>query len=807
MPTKKYLIVCGGSGKYVLGQRKVLGLDGEIQIDVTEEINLTRKELSLDKDNLSLSVKADICSPNVGNLLTKIPEIAEAQGWGPDELKHATFIQENFLGSPALKDGMAQSAAIGGLAILHPDTQTLLGARLSDMLTQTANADVDLEFWIISSTSGGTGEGIHRAVSDKIIEVTKNSHSGSKKIKHIRIGKSTYTTIGKARATIQTLLGICADAKFPEKMRNKYGGKNATFNWYYIDLPDYGKGNETKRPRGRMISLAAKALMIPELVEPLQLLESNANTAIIRTGYWGHEYDDEDLYNATLSGFILKLENLINPKKEDLFKERSQPEFEEGETFQQVLKKLTDGEQIIPKLEDGWSISKEKIAKDISELDAYLNDNVNCMNNLFGDFLLNELELQDPPKYMTQVNLANNPEPIPFRSDSKPSQNKDWYEIYRNAQSVVAWVNKELGLQTTALPNLESGKSKNTKRSWYSEGGLLDKLFKKHNECKDALKGGAFKNNANRAKSLVKVLSEYSVLLMKCRILFDEYSNAVKLIAAEEKPNKILVFAKIRQGVLTTNSTNGSRKSVITADLMDVLDHLNGKTWFDLVLEATQKNLIEEFKSHILKGAVVLTYEGLKEVLGLPQNASDDDIKLELNDNVGRMFDKDGKKIQALWMCNQDPRKVATYAEFVFRLLPRLAEGLKERIGQGENDAGVSYHYPPLGVLGLYVLALEGLTVATQEEMVFTPAFLIKPLIPELQGLLKDWRPHKTGKDSPRIKIALAGVVGDSLPLDILHEAGLKPDETEKLKEYYMVTNFGSTPVVKNGSYGKQKQK
>lgn len=779
MVTKKYLIVCGGSGKYVLGQRRVLGLDGEIQLDVSEEIKSTREELKLDKDNLSLFVKCDICAPNVGSLLTQIPQIAEAQGWTKEEMKHATFIQRNYQGSPALKDGMAQSAAIGGLAIMHPRTQVLLGTVLRDLLQTTANGGEDLDFWIISSTSGGTGEGTHRAVADKIIEVTKDIYFGSKKIKNIRIGKATYTSIGRARSTIQSLLAIAADAKFPEKMRNKYQGNNATFNWYYIDLPDYGNGPETKIPRGRMIALAAKSLMIPELVAPLQLLESNANMAIIRTGYWGHEYDDNDLYVSTLNGFIVKLENMLNPRPEDLVKERSKPEFQPGEIFQALLDKLIDQEKLIDKLNNtNWRLSSENRPKTVNGLELYLNDNITCMNNLYGDFAYRDI--QPSPKFVTLVNLNNTQTTVDFGSKSNPAGTKEWYQDYRNAQSVLLWTTNLLGLQITDNP----------KRPWFTETGLLDHLFKKHDECKKALKGGLIASSADRAKALVKHLRDYAFLLMQCKILFDENTNALKLITAEEKPSMVLNFARTRKAALPSGNTNGSKSAVITANMMDILDHLNVKTWFDIVYETVQRNQIDEFKGQVLKGAVVLTETGLKEVLGLAQNSQIEEIRTELNEHVGRMFNKENQPIEALWMCNQNPHDINYYDEFVFRLLPKLEEGMQEKIGEGGLNGSVSYIYPPLGVLGLYVLALEGLTVATNMDAITTPSFLITPLVPTMHNELTNWAPHQVGVDTPRIKIALAGVVGDPLPREILKAAKLTDIDIKNLSDYYIITDF-----------------
>ena len=41
---RRWLIVCGGSGVNLLGQRKVLGVDAELQVDVTEEINLSLEQ-------------------------------------------------------------------------------------------------------------------------------------------------------------------------------------------------------------------------------------------------------------------------------------------------------------------------------------------------------------------------------------------------------------------------------------------------------------------------------------------------------------------------------------------------------------------------------------------------------------------------------------------------------------------------------------------------------------------------------------------------------------------------------------------
>jgi hypothetical protein len=58
IPTR-ILIVCGGSGIKLLGQRSVLGVDAEIQIDVSEEIR-SQHPRAIDPSSYSIALDTNI---------------------------------------------------------------------------------------------------------------------------------------------------------------------------------------------------------------------------------------------------------------------------------------------------------------------------------------------------------------------------------------------------------------------------------------------------------------------------------------------------------------------------------------------------------------------------------------------------------------------------------------------------------------------------------------------------------------------------------------------------------------------------
>ena len=176
----RFLIVCGGSGSRLLGQRRVLGVSGELHVDVSSEIK-ARPE-----DPNSIAVRLDEQIGTVQKLLEdmerRLPK-PEAQQESPSksellaqqsrrstyvhnaimhpaDVAHARFLANYYPSTGFLRDGLAQAPAIGGAAIRHTRNMKELANKLRQMTTHFATNVSEanpLDVWIVSSTAGGTG--------------------------------------------------------------------------------------------------------------------------------------------------------------------------------------------------------------------------------------------------------------------------------------------------------------------------------------------------------------------------------------------------------------------------------------------------------------------------------------------------------------------------------------------------------------------------------------------------------------------------------------------------------------------------
>ncbi len=102
----KFLVVCGGSGVGLLGQSKVTGVDGELQLDVTDEISNESKDsfVTLDDSAKTGFVLFNKMHKRWGN----DPNISDANR------NHIDFLYKNYKSGTSTKEGLRQSPAIGG---------------------------------------------------------------------------------------------------------------------------------------------------------------------------------------------------------------------------------------------------------------------------------------------------------------------------------------------------------------------------------------------------------------------------------------------------------------------------------------------------------------------------------------------------------------------------------------------------------------------------------------------------------------------------------------------------------------------
>jgi hypothetical protein len=237
----RFLVVCGGSGYKLLGQRTILGVDAELQIDVTKE-NVSRNWKVTDKRSLYVDLDERVGTTAVV-FERMLDEYSSSKSVTNPDLAHAKFISEHFTASRPLEYGLNQSPAVGKATISHPLNRQAIELKIRDMITnfgRDIGPENPVEVWIISSTAGGTGEGTHRFVARKIAEFMKTNHpETSVSLNFIRIGQATYRAINLHRTALNTFMGVAADAAFMLKIKEDF--PQAVTNWFYLDLPDVAK--------------------------------------------------------------------------------------------------------------------------------------------------------------------------------------------------------------------------------------------------------------------------------------------------------------------------------------------------------------------------------------------------------------------------------------------------------------------------------------------------------------------------------------------------------------------------------------
>jgi hypothetical protein len=217
---------------------------------------------------------------------------------------------------------------------------------------------------------------------------------------------------------------------------------------------------------------------------------------------------------------------------------------------------------------------------------------------------------------------------------------------------------------------------------------------------------------------------------------------------------------------------------VRAAKLEDPLDQATGATWLQLLWDAVRRGDSDAFCEAVLRGAVGLTEAGLREVLGLPPRATVADAHNEMAERMGRMYTPDGKFYEAPWWARTSP---VPNQEYNYRILPLLNKNIQEsfRNYKRNHPAPFDYVFAEMGMIGLYVLAFQGVSLTAQTgDTLSAPVYLLKPFVPHLLNILKE---QESAGD---LQLALSGVIGEPLYLPALHkalkEAGLADDKAQE---------------------------
>lgn len=807
--TVRVLIVCGGSGINLLGQRSVLGVDAEIQIDASKEIVAASRP-----DPRSKSVKLDQGVGTTGFLFDEMRHHFDRSRLGAQEIapgdyyvaeaptaeqdiRHFEFLTAFSPSNIPLERGLAQAPAIGGLTIRHPSNRTALEHAFEDAFAGLGlGPENPVEAWIVSSTSGGTGEGTHRFVGAFLADYVRRRHPDTPvTLNFIRVGQLTYRSVNFRRTALNTFFGLAADAAFALKMSAAPGvvsqmraAPGVVPRWFYVDLPDVGTGDRSITVRAQLVEMAAKAVMIEDLQDDLQrLLVNNTGIPMIvtRTGYWGRDFGERRKYYETLRQLRDQLRTLLSPDYEKIVGggER-RPQFYPQDSLENWKQRAGDRRNLQRRLEEGWKFPGPKsrtYPQDLFDVREMVRDWKEAMGRLLGEswetaqgeWRVERIRIEAGQEHREMAPLR-----IATVGDVKFGEGQ-WFQRIHEAHEARAWARYLLGC------DMQTGAPRRGGRE-----NLIEKLLNMAGGISSSLHGfNPWKGTEARVRESAGNLEKFLDLLAQVDVLLSLEDDARQLLEGELSGAREVMevadteFERERRAV-----SPGGSEVVLAAELWEPLERATGETWLQLLREAARRGDREAFAQVVRRGATGLTEAGLRDVLGLRPQASIADIHLEMATRMGRMYDPDGKEFQAPWWAARTATPTMSYE---YRILPRLKPEVQtalEMLPEAQK-APFRYVFTQMGQIGLYVLAFSGISLnRAPGDTVSMPAFLMSAFTASVKEALRRWEEEpQPGMPSGQLDLVLAGVGGEPLYRRALKGAGLEDEEIEKIGHFYQL--------------------
>ncbi len=785
--SNRLLIVCGGSGIGLLGQQRILGVASELQIDASSEVRPggTRHRsyvLKLDEHVPTTAVLLGDAWKRAQTSTDRVQSDYVRQSYAhPAAKRHLEYLNEAYSIVGDLQHGLAQAPAIGGAAIRDPNNVSVLRTLLEKMfseLPEPGGQTNPVHAWIISSTAGGTGEGVHRFVAATLASVCA-THQAPVTLNFVRVGALTYRTVNAKKTALNSFFAVAADAAFALKCKDDF--PRATVNWFYIDLPDVGTGSEAKRTRADMIEMATKAVMLEELANNLNTLlvnHSGARMIVTKTGFWGRDFDKNLKYYETLKQLVQKLTDLIQPDYTSRYiRGQAQPQFEPAPWEATVKQNLADPQLLRRKIQAGWKLPAYR-ERDLSNRARLLGLLAQWRSSILDLASIDIENVEVPITIEQEVIEGGHPQkrtvPLTLTSGSGPDQ--EWFAAIDNTHRVKAWCSVLLGTGSVTT----------------DAQGLLKTLHTLAAECTKvqypSIWGALSTNSEKQAKALVDKLWPFVQTAARVRTLLSLEQSASRQLVT--RLVRALEVQKVATSELDTarNAMQGVHSSPVNAAALSApLDRLEGRSWFDLLERAVRIGDRSLFRDEVLRGAVGLTDAGLKAILGLDHTADIGAIREALTKRMGRMSAA-GRGVQedleAQWWGGSAPPGIT--ADYEYRILPILEEGLIEQLQKTEDAAsGLRYVPTQLGIVGLNVLAFRGVSLnkTPGPDTVTTPAYLLSPYTQLLRESL-----------SSQFEIACAGVIGEPLYAKALRTAGFTADEVAKIAQFYVLYDDSKMP-------------
>lgn len=466
--TVRLLIVCGESGKNLLGQRDALRLHGELYVDVGTELS-AQPQRSLDYYSQTIEVDRDVQTTGL--------VFQEARKWiaesrNDPEYRHFQMLLDSCPASVPVDRGLDMMPALGGLVIRHPANKVALEQALERMTAQLGvGSENPMEVWIVSSAVTGMGGGTHRFLGTCVADFVQRRYARTGvKLNFVCVVKPCRSWLRNPRqAALNALLGVAADSAFALGVSKNFPG--VTTQWFYLNA-----ASSTVDP-ALLVERAVKSLMWEDLQEDLQHLVSynrGIPMVLFQVGCWTREIDQQWMYYEILRYLRTQLQDLLEPEYEQKYLGGNRKVEFVPSGLPEWLERVRDKQNLLNRLAAGWRFPRPKRSaypRNLEELQCLVTlwkDTIqtlvgNSWNSLYGEWLIQEGLSRE------SLQVSEKTEEAPFGSDL-------WFQQVEQAHRARAWGTYLLGCDKST-GRIQQGLSESRVNTLFAQAKQIHRLL------------------------------------------------------------------------------------------------------------------------------------------------------------------------------------------------------------------------------------------------------------------------------------------------------------------------------------------
>ena len=701
----------------------------------------------------------------------------------------------------ALRFGLAVEPAIGAATARFPDNEQNLRAKLA-RISEGVDLDRTVEVWIVSSTAGGTGQGIHRYIAALIADISTNTNCFLQ-IHFVQIGQETYGTAGD-RLTLNTFFGVAADVAFSSLLSEI--NQNAYATWYCLELGDVGTGERAKILRAELVELSIKTIMNDALSVHLNLFTIHCNSLpfiFARIGFWGKDFDETSKYKQTLNATLAKLNHLLMPAEEMPARaqrlvaetaESDKPKFIETANYSGAIEKVQKSANVT-----NWLAANNKVPAYAAaggaalspnasswppELRARAADLASSWKAAFKTMGISVDELMASSTFKSEIN--GRPTEQDLAGTTIPGTdkfNQTWETAVLQASIAKLWCHQ-------LLEGFSSVDDSPALRAQFM--GLAQQAAKVDKNW--------LLSSVKKSKQLAPVLGQLVAVLAKISVLERALNQTqAHLDEALRSARQTRDFTAEQLTALAADPD--LQPTILAAKLSDVLNEVTGKTWLSTMHRPVELNDAKAFRTAVLAGATGLTKNGLIEVLDLPATADITEIAAELVKEPAEVTVGGGiagaEQVAPIYWQRTAPPGVTK--QYYYRLLPQVDDATQSALSDPNGEIGeliasnnITLAFEEMGRTGLYVMAVHAFVLSRQggSDYFSAPKYMLRPMLNYVRKELTNWEndPARIGAaPTGNYNVAAAGAIGEPLDLTALIAAGLTEADLTKLAAYYLI--------------------